>query len=124
MALSFSPSGIGYSMPLMMMVAISVVSSGQLFVASWMPTVASGRLHLTEDWQLVTGNDRAGGGAVRDGLLQRRGLRGGGLVLPDVVLQLAPELRDCVLDRPGGAVGQAADRRPRYDAQVVGHVQH
>ena len=48
---------------------------------------------------------------------------GRGLVRPDVVLELGPELGDRVLDRPGGAVGQAADRRPGHDAHVVGHLE-
>src|SRR5262249_56893767 len=37
----------------------------------------------------------------------------------DVRLDLGPELLHGVLDRPAGAVGQAADRRPRHDADAV-----
>src|SRR6266545_7316930 len=38
------------------------------------------------------------------------------LSAPDPLLQLAPELLNDVLDRPARAVAQAADRRPRHDA--------
>ena len=49
-------------------------------------------------------------------------VRGCGIQYPvgfgplDVVLELAAELADRVLDRPGGAVGQAADRGAGHDA--------
>src|SRR5262245_55807801 len=54
-------------------------------------------------------------GSMRPGQLQRVRLLAG----LDVLLELRPELTDGVLDRPAGAVGQAADRRPRHDADLV-----
>src|SRR5579875_1483852 len=42
----------------------------------------------------------------------------------DVLFELTPELADGILDRPTGAVGQAANRRAGYDAHLVaGHFQ-
>ncbi len=59
-----------------------------------------------------------------DRLLEGRDFGAGGLVDPDVILELRTELGQGVLDGPGRAVGQAADRGTRHDPHVVGHVQH
>src|SRR5437762_2417212 len=40
----------------------------------------------------------------------------------DVTPELLLELADRLLDRPAGAVGQTADRRPRHDADAVAHL--
>src|SRR5262249_14515746 len=44
---------------------------------------------------------------------------GPALPTPDVLLEFGAELLDGVLHRPAGAVGQAADRRARHDADGV-----
>src|SRR6185436_14045400 len=41
----------------------------------------------------------------------------------DIVFELAAKLADCVLDGPGGAVGQSTDSRARNNADVVANLQ-
>src|SRR5438477_9566006 len=53
---------------------------------------------------------------------RQHGQRGTLAPLTDVLLELAAELLNRVLHRPARPVGQAADRRPRHDADVLGHL--
>src|SRR3569623_1242329 len=41
----------------------------------------------------------------------------------DVVLELAVELANCILDRPGSAIRQAANRRTRHDADRIANLE-
>src|SRR5271157_2331977 len=116
-ALSFSPSGIGYSLPLMMMVAIVFpVPSGSSDRADARRLPRAGRCRQQAVENRQPGATVVGLPALRDVLLQPADFVSRCLVRADVVLELATELGDGVLDRPGGAVGQAADRRAGHDA--------
>src|SRR5258708_1795238 len=61
---------------------------------------------------------------MRDSLLKRGDQRRVRPMVPDVILEFAAELGDRILERPGCAVSQPADRGSGHDPHVVRHLEH
>src|SRR5947209_9083892 len=83
------------------------------------------RLGSVQDLEgIAAGDGRLGRPALEDRLLERRDLAAVAPAGADVLFELGPELADRVLDRPRGAVGEAADGGAGHDAHVVGELAH
>src|SRR5260221_10558063 len=120
-ALSFSPSGRVCSWPLMMMVAMGV---GETLGTGCSSVGSGGCLSQNRQGVATAGQDGLGVLPFEDRLLERCDLSAARLVGLDVLFQLGPELGHCVLDWPGRAVGEAADRGAGHRAHVVGELEH